>query len=276
MLFIGYIILYLFVLTQFYSIFVSGNLISVFPELMPSFVDDYLVKMSSILLFFVFLFFCFPKYWSVRPEPPVFHIGGTNLKTRVKISNLLRSVFQISLSSFFIGFFFVNFSLVLFSKLSGYEFTATTSRTVVAASIVLAVIYLSASYYYQHKNKHVWELRDDLLIRGNPVNTTIDLSNIEQVIIGRPERTLIDFCFLRKVFPRTSHVSSVKDGTLVLKIDDSKYLPLYLEHLNNGSQIVSAITDKLKHKIIDDYQFNQKERAILKPGCRNEVVVLTL
>jgi hypothetical protein len=113
---------------------------------------------------------------------------------------------------------------------------------------LLSLVYILRSV----KKYHLWELREQELLRGRPVNFRIALDEVE--------------------FAFWCYIGSSK--YLILKLDDETFFSLDLFAMGNGEKIMKMVEQVIGEKLSDNQQeinknFKKIERKSIK---RNNVI----
>ena len=103
-----------------------------------------------------------------------------------------------------------------------------------------------------------------MLQQGRAITMEIDLKLVQKVIIGLPAKTttnaLLMFFARREVESSNSYINN----TMILKLNNSEYLPLYIFGYEGGLEIMNGIVNILSSKIDNNYVFNEKETKVLR------------
>lgn len=146
----------------------------------------------------------------------------------------------------------------------------------------ISLVLTSAVYFYfrpkLYKKYDYWELKGDYLVRGNPTNLEVYLPSIELVIKGLPKPLpgfqMLRFNLVNFKYP-TLH-GYFYANTIIIKLGQNTYLPLYLNHLDNGSKLMDEISKRLMDKMLSEYDFNYKERRLITPGKCNRLININI
>jgi len=66
--------------------------------------------------------------------------------------------------------------------------------------------------------------------------------------------------------------NSIADNVLILKINNNRYLPLFLFDTQEGFEIMNKVFSIVSNKIVKGYDFNEKEKKALKGNFINKVI----
>lgn len=186
---------------------------------------------------------------------------------------------------------FSEYVLLLFFTLMGWlicfeiffgereEEISFTSRQI---SIVILFALSSLVYFYirpkLYKKYQFWQLKDDFLVRGDPVNLEIYLPSVETVMKGLPKplpgmQTLLVNA-MRLKYGKNNPLSQKYRDTLLLKIGPATYFPLYLNHLGNGDKLMAEVSGYLAEKIVTEPEFTYIERKVITPWKCNKILKL--
>ncbi|MBL1417608.1 MAG: hypothetical protein COA76_05795 [Moritella sp.] len=197
------------------------------------------------------------------------------MKTELKFRNVISIFFECVFVGFFYGGILLGGGGFLLLESIAYEFPIKTRQII---AMVLGVLIAGIYAYFrirQYREKECWSLSGNILSCGNPVNYEVDLSAIEKAIPALPKPSWNNFLFGGKLkFKEHATVEAIYTSTLILKLDSSTYLPLYLFNLDGGLGMMNEITKKIADKIEEQYKFSPAEVKALKPRKLNTVVKL--
>ena len=154
---------------------------------------------------------------------------------------------------------------------SGYYLPKETLSDIKIMMIFVCIFCTSLFYFKEYKKRLVWNLDDQILTRGSPVNLTIDLTKIDKIILGLPKSKWDKFKLDHSIFLKYS---------FILKLNDNEYLPIYLFkylpsaffELNGGLALMNEIFDKNSDKVDLKYEFSKKEEVLSKKRYSNSLV----
>jgi hypothetical protein len=117
-----------------------------------------------------------------------------------------------------------------------------------------------------------WSIESNYLYRGKDKEFKVDLTKIEIAILGLPH-IKIKNALLKALSPRQIESNnSIADCILILKINKSRYLPLFLFETNEGLEIMNNVLSIVSDKIIQDYDFSNIEKRKLKGNILNKII----
>jgi len=105
-------------------------------------------------------------------------------------------------------------------------------------------------------NRQYWRLTDSELIGGIRGQLRLPLTFVAKVIVGLPANS----------------VMAQRGSALLLVFNDGTLLPLKLEAMPGGEELMAALTTKLKDRLIHDYSYSPEEIRMLRTADPNAVI----
>ncbi len=128
------------------------------------------------------------------------------------------------------------------------------------ASVIVAVFAfgLCISFWFLRRyiNRQYWRLTDSELIGGIRGEVRLPLTSIAKVVVGLP----------------TNSVMAQRGSALLLVFNDATLLPLKLEAMPGGEELMSALATRLKDRLIHDYSYSPEEIRMLRTADPNAVI----
>jgi hypothetical protein len=115
---------------------------------------------------------------------------------------------------------------------------------------------ISSWFVRRSINRQCWRLTDSELIGGIRGQVRLPLTSIEKVIVGLP----------------TNSMMAQKGSALLLVFNDATLLPLKLQAMPCGEELMSALMTKLKDRLIHDYSYSPEEIRMLRTADPNAVI----
>ena len=186
------------------------------------------------------------------------------LRTKLSLVNFFLASLGGLLGSILLSTIISGILFFLFDKynVSYSELLKQFVKIFIFSSILIGYGFWGLNYYRKYV---VWVLKGNQLSRGTPANLTIDLSDIERVSIGLPTSKTHKFLFAgEKFIPNMGRISSKILGTVMIKLDSNRFLPLYLVDLKGGVQLMDGIVNQVADKWVKEYSFSDSERKRLR------------
>lgn len=105
-------------------------------------------------------------------------------------------------------------------------------------------------------NRQYWRLTDSELIGGIRRQIRLPLASIEKVIVGLPARS----------------VMALRGNALLLVFTDGRLLPLKLELMPNGTELMRQLAERLKDRIVHNYSYSPEEIKLLRQADPNALI----
>ena len=139
------------------------------------------------------------------------------------------------------------------------------------ALVFPVVVYIRVRHHQKYES---WSIEGDQLIRGKDRNLVIDLNSIQAAAVGLPvNKTNIRFLNLydhKEVLVRNSEI----DWTLLLKLSDEAFFPLYLYPFNGGDKLMEYMYQFLELKFGKSFILSIKEKQALKKCKLNKLFTM--
>lgn len=197
------------------------------------------------------------------------------MKTKLNTSKFIDLLFEFAAVSVFGGAFLVGGGVLAIIRSVGIHVSLNFQY------LFIFMVWLLVSWMWmfwrvkRYRRMEVWELTGDQLRRGAPVNLKVDLSTVEQAILGLPKTRRYRAIAKQKMrLAEQSKLKSIYDCTIVLKLNSSQYLPLYLAELGGGLEIMNKVLHLVSEKLQRNYHYNEGGHKLLKPRKLNSVVTL--
>ena len=197
------------------------------------------------------------------------------MRTKVGAKNVFDLFFEFLFVSVMYGAFLAGGGMLAVARSAGFHVSLRSQYLFVFVVWILASLIWVFWRAKRYRRKEVWELTGGQLCRGAPVNLRVDLSNVEKAILGMPKSKRYRAMDKQKVLlSQQARLKAIYDCTIVLKLDSSQYLPLYLAELGGGLEIMNKVLGLVSEKLEKNYQYNKAEEKALKPRKLNSVVRL--
>jgi len=169
--------------------------------------------------------------------------------------------------------FMLAYILIVFDFFTGGLWaTVEIKQLVLLISIISLypiIVYLRIRNY---KKMECWGIDGNYLYRGKDKEFEVDLTKIDIAILGMPH-IKIKNALLKALSPRQIESNnSIADSILILKINKSRYLPLFLFETDEGFEIMNKVLSIVSDKIVQDYDFSKIEKRKLKGNILNKVI----
>ncbi len=143
----------------------------------------------------------------------------------------------------------------------------------------IAGLYSCRVLLRNHNERGSWTLCNHTLVRGKSSSIQINLKNVETLIIGLPVPNVEAY---RQFYPRRRYFMTkmfernhLRSNTLVLKLPNKQYFPLYIDPIIAGSnEINGTLLELLESKVDPRYIYSDKERQLLVPRSVNKLISL--
>ena len=172
-----------------------------------------------------------------------------------------------------VGFFGGMFFAIGVSYL--YENLSLSSLQLIwlIGGVILSVIYGVYRKKFYLKNR-VWHLNNNILTKGEPINTTFDLNKIEFMTFGLPKSQWVSFFTKFSFIPAQEILKNSYSSVLTIKFRDNTYLILNVLQQKHLLEIINQILVEHQDKIVEDYIFTDEEVKILKVRESNRLLTL--
>ena len=188
------------------------------------------------------------------------------METKLTLRNYIIESLQMCIGTFF-G------SMVLVAIVTQFYELSKESRFhlfLITLPILLTLYIVYRKKYYLEKE--VWMLKNHILTRGKPINTTFDLNTIEFMTFGIPQPKWVSFI---TKFSFTSGQEILKHSyisVLTIKFIDNTYLILNVVQQNHLLEIINQILVDHQDKMVENYIFTEDEIQILKVRKSNRLL----
>lgn len=198
---------------------------------------------------------------------------------------------QVFLASIFFGLFF---GVILFGitviipcqilhpgKLI-YDDGVLSLSSIIILYLINALVTILALRVAINKSNDVyyWKLTKTELIGGKKSDIIIPLHMIEKVILFWPPKTNFGYKFLTKVtkFHPSKSIRTlsnaeniIRSNSLLLKMDNQKFLGLYLHPHPGGSKLMDELVKLIINKVDKNYKYSDEEQKNLNKVRMNKL-----
>ena len=193
------------------------------------------------------------------------------MKTKLIMKNYIIEFLNIAMIFIFWSAIFTGGIVYISNNLLSFSLEEYRPFLWLISGVFFSIIYLMYRRKSHFKNE-IWELTNNILTKGDPVNTTFDLNKIEYIVFGLPKPKWMTF-FTKFSFTSSQNIlQSLYTASLTIKFTDNTYLILNLFQIGNGLELTNQILMDYQDKIIDDYIFTEVEREILKVRSSNRLL----
>ncbi len=193
------------------------------------------------------------------------------MKTKLTMKNYLIEFLNIAMIFILWSAFFAGGIIYISNNLLGFSLEEYRPFLWLISGVVFSSIYIFYRKKIYLKNE-IWELNNNILTKGDPVNTTFDLNKIEYMVFGLPKPKWMTF-FTKFSFTSSQKIiQSLYTASLTIKFTDNTYLILNLFQIGNGLELTNQILMDYQDKIIDNYIFTEEEKNILKIRSSNRLL----
>ena len=140
-----------------------------------------------------------------------------------------------------------------------FFYLKTSSGRAPASAILAGCAFgVCVSFWFIRRsiNRQCWRLTDSELIGGIRGQLRLPLTSIQKVIVGLPANSIM----------------AQQGSALLLVFNDATLLPLKLQAMPGGEELMSALTTKLKDRLIHDYAYSPEEIRMLRTADPNAVI----
>lgn len=200
--------------------------------------------------------------------------GDFMLKTQLRPIKIIETLLDILVFSLFP--LAVVLGLLVYPALEYLGVLVTDEGQLTVSLISLALVFPVVVYVRvrHHKKYESWSIEDDQLIRGKDRNLVIDLHSIQAAAVGLPinktKHRFVNLYAHKEVLERNSEI----DWTLLLKLSDREFFPLYLYPFNGGDKLMEYMYQFLELKFGEPYTLSIKEKQALKKCKVNKLFTM--